>query len=98
MNKKDTIRLSFLITFVCILLIILTYNVFEDSEEMILNDEVLEEMDKYWTCMDGCYNMQEIIYGKERLMNDTNNEMMNLHKNCSAVCCKQQMITLGCGI
>jgi len=51
-----------------------------------------QEMSHYWSCMDGCSNIQEIIFKY-----DYNNETMKkLHDDCALICCKQYMITLGC--
>ena len=37
----------------------------------------------HWACMDGCYDMLEVEYGEFDYNND---EMRNLHENCSDLC------------
>lgn len=48
------------------------------------------EMSHYWSCMDGCSNMLEIIYDNKV------SDKKDLHDMCAHRCCTQYMITLGC--
>ena len=50
--------------------------------DLVLNSP----LPRYWHCMDGCYNMLEVIYGEVRY-EDT--ALKEFHSACSAVCAEQ---------
>lgn len=61
--------------------------------------QIEKEVEFYWACMDGCSNMQEIIFGEEVYeTNNTHNgmEMVTYHTICAYECCEKYMETLGC--
>ena len=43
----------------------------------------LKAISEHWACMDGCYNMLQIIYGDVEYNNETQKD---LHAECSDVC------------
>lgn len=45
----------------------------------------------YWACMDGCSNMQELVYGKEFVYagDELWGNMKDLHNKCSKICNQQ---------
>ena len=49
------------------------------------------EISHYWTCMDGCYYMEEIILGDLSYENETQKKY---HRDCSEICW-QQLIDRG---
>ena len=59
---------------------------------VINNDTEVSELETqvtlYWACMDGCSNMQELVYGTDIYRNET---MKFLHIECTVLCCKQYM-------
>ena len=56
-------------------------------------NESLQEMSHYWSCMDGCSNMEDIINGKPKY-DDTKAKFR--HDVCARICCKQYMTILEC--
>ena len=44
---------------------------------------------KYWNCMDGCYNMLEVIYGDVQYDDSV---LKGLHSECTLMCSEQAKV------
>ncbi len=88
MNKKHLfwiIPLSFIIGI--LLFLFLIFSIPKNSNNIL--DKPIEP---YWACMDGCYEMQKIIYEK---LDYYNKSMERLHCLCSSKCSNLYLIRGG---
>ena len=89
MNKKHLfwiIPLSIIIGVTLFLVII--FNVSTAKSENILDKPI----EPYWACMDGCFEMQKMVYGN---FNGENKSMKRLHCLCTSECSNLYLIEGG---
>lgn len=91
MNDKGKLTLSDHVWFWFVIGVI-SFLVLTFTGKLGVPDEVEEEecsqsiVDKYWVCMDGCYNMQKVIYDNFSISNQT---LKGCHRECSNICADQ---------
>ena len=81
------IPLSMVVGFILIIILIPT----DSNEDELEWGAETPQIGHYWTCMDGCFWMEQIILGEIDSENETQRAY---HEECSDICF-EQLITLG---
>ena len=90
MNSKHLwwiIPLSMIVSFV-----MFSIGATEEHNNRVPEEIIKQEISRYWACMDGCSNLQEMLFDYDYY----NETMKRLHDDCTNVCCNQYMLTYGC--
>lgn len=65
-------------------------------EEPLQNDSILQEIDLYHACLDGCTYMTRLDYDIKNLTSYEKYYVAGKHYRCSWECCEKHMETTGC--
>ena len=60
----------------------------EEHNNRVPLETYKNELQVHWACMDGCSNMQEILFDYDYY----NETMKKLHDNCTNICYEQYMV------
>jgi len=89
-----SIGLSIVILFLIVIFKVIP-EIADGADQIQYLDSIQKESSYFWACMDGCYEMQMIVYNVSQF--DYYDEpMKELHDECSNKCCELYMITAGC--
>ena len=85
--KNVLLILTIGLTIIFIWLFFLSIAAIYHNEKINQNDnDVPNNFIVYWSCMDGCSNMEEILLGK---LSYTNQTQKDYHDQCSKICADQ---------
>lgn len=69
---------------------VITFSVVLNDEAQEKADQIIQEANLFWACMDGCYEMERLVFNVSRF--DYNDAIAKgYHDQCSGRCCDLYM-------